>query len=302
MPQKSSQPLSQPKLSLFFTKKTNPEDTGSVSAKHLPPKTDHVECFQQENPEKEAEKRLAVRSSTPPRKRARGDKTEVAQTSQVPDLDCPESEESDAVPAKRRNARRKGKKANLRESSSDSELPSEDDVTHPVGARKVSVIKAISAVSTDLEMVIDDNDTSSTPPSNTTQKSKTTPPTKSKGKASVNSEERSITTKDRAELRPKSSNDAEASRHNDFVRKVGLLRKNGEQKDDSEGAEAHSRGERIEPCALTVPKGAKLTPFEEQVVAIKRSNPATVRASIMESSIISLCCLDWAGAFCGVRI
>jgi hypothetical protein len=68
----------------------------------------------------------------------------------------------------------------------------------------------------------------------------------------------------------------DSRRHAEFVKKVGLLR---HAKDDAEaGSPESTRGDRLEPCALTVPRGVKLTPFEEQVVAVKRNNPQTVIA------------------------
>ena len=245
-----------------------------MQAVHLKENVDCAPFEADKTQENGTEKQLAVRSSTPPRKRARSEQAKTNEAAHLTHVDC-ESEESDTCLAKRKNIRRKSKKANLRELTSSSDDQSDDDVIRPIGARNVSVMKAISADSPDLEMIVDDAAASSTPPSSSAQKTKATPPTKGKVKSSACNDDRSVASKARGERSTFKSN-GEADRHAEFVRKVGLLRKNGDSKVDSEAGEAHSRGERLEPSALIVPKGAKLTPFEEQVVAIKRCNPATV--------------------------
>ena len=76
--------------------------------------------------------------------------------------------------------------------------------------------------------------------------------------------------------------DVDEDRHDMFVKKVALFHKNQmvgaadtgptEQKDAGDDF----GGGRLQPCALTFPRGAKLTPFEDQVVEIKKKHPDKV--------------------------
>ena len=224
---------------------------------------------------------LATTSSTPARKKARPDPTTKSVDSSVSDEDYSVS--------RRKNSRRKGKKASLRESSSESEESSEEEKSRKENRRKVSVVKSISAVlpkTQDIEMAVDN--TTSTPPVEPSQeKPRATPPTtgKVKGVGALdaqplpetphsNGSSKTAPAQSKSSAKPSAEVKGDEKRHADFVRKVGLLRHT--QEDSGVNEAAHARDERLEPCALTVPKGAKLTPFEEQVVAIKRSHPATV--------------------------
>jgi len=75
--------------------------------------------------------------------------------------------------------------------------------------------------------------------------------------------------------------EVDEGRHDMFVKKVGLFQKNKmlgaadtgpsqstDPKDDYGGM--------LQPCALVYPRGAKLTPFEDQVVQIKQKHPDKV--------------------------
>ena len=255
------QKTSQPKLSQFFTKKLSPDKAASVPTIDCRPQPPKPSPISQKSLDRNAKNTLAVRSSTPPRKKARLDDTTTMENVSVASPDSEVSDEDCAV-AKRKNVRRKGRKVSLRESSSESEAMSEEEPIRKVSAKKVSVMKAITAVSRDHDVV---DTPSSTPPSNSTPNSRQTPPTKGKTKQGGQSDKSST------------MGDGDDQRHGEFVKKVGLLRDNARDRDLDSGESSNSRGEHLEPCALAVPKGAKLTPFEEQVVAIKKLNPSTVR-------------------------
>jgi hypothetical protein len=75
--------------------------------------------------------------------------------------------------------------------------------------------------------------------------------------------------------------EVDGARHDMFVKKVGLFQKDKlisaadtgptEKKDSKD-----DYGGILQPCALTFPRNAKLTPFEDQVVEIKKKHPDKV--------------------------
>ena len=283
MPATPDHKSSQPKLSQFFFKKANPQQETSTeklspsSSARTPNVTQNKNTEPKIECEGTAKKLLATTSSAPARKKARPDPAIDSVDSPVSDEDCSIS--------RRKNSRRKGKKASLRESSSESEESTDEERKRKENRRKVSVMKSSTAVlpeTQDIEMAVD-NATSTPPIEPHQEKLRATPPTQVKSNGVRASDTRPSPEAPPAKgnskisangAKPSAEAKAEEKRHADFVRKVGLLRHT--QEDSGVNEAAHAREERLEPCALTVPKGVKLTPFEEQVVAIKRSNPSTV--------------------------
>jgi hypothetical protein len=72
--------------------------------------------------------------------------------------------------------------------------------------------------------------------------------------------------------------EVDKDRHEMFVKKVGLFKENkmASAADTGPTQTKDESGGMLQPCALSYPRGAKLTPFEDQVVEIKKKHPDKV--------------------------
>jgi DNA mismatch repair protein MSH3 len=73
--------------------------------------------------------------------------------------------------------------------------------------------------------------------------------------------------------------DVDEDRHDMFVKKVGLFQKNQMASAADTGPTERKKedyGGKLQPCLLNFPRGAKLTPFEDQVVQINKKHPDKV--------------------------
>ena len=68
--------------------------------------------------------------------------------------------------------------------------------------------------------------------------------------------------------------EVDKDRHEMFVKKVGLFKEN-KMASAADTGPMQTSG-MLQPCALSYPRGAKLTPFEDQVVEIKKKHPDKV--------------------------
>ena len=94
-----------------------------------------------------------------------------------------------------------------------------------------------------------------------------------KGRASAACGKRGKDTQDDAVM------DVDDDRHDMFVKKVGLFQKNQMASAADTGPTEHKNqdyGGKLQPCLLNFPRGAKLTPFEDQVVQINKKHPDKV--------------------------
>ncbi|EKX32881.1 hypothetical protein GUITHDRAFT_148329, partial [Guillardia theta CCMP2712] len=90
----------------------------------------------------------------------------------------------------------------------------------------------------------------------------------------------SVVEEDKVEVKTAASlTDKEAKkRHEQFVKKVSLFKERLDREEKKEVTDSQSSFQSVDlvPTDLTYPKGAKLTPFEEQVVEIKKKHPDVV--------------------------